>query len=139
MKILIINGPNLNMLGLREPGIYGTESLQDIIDNLNRSFLGVSIHHFQSNHEGAIIDRIQQSIIEDFDAILINAGAFTHYSYAIADALRIVTIPKIEVHISHIFSRETFRHTSVIAAACDSMISGMGTKGYELAIRSLIL
>ena len=138
MKVLIINGPNLNMLGKREPEIYGHQSLDDIMENLRNQFSELELLHFQSNHEGAIIDRIQASLTEEIDGLIINGGAFTHYSHAIADALRMLQVPKIEVHISHIFSREAFRHTSVMAAACDGMISGLGIKGYEMAVRSLI-
>jgi len=138
MKILIINGPNLNLLGKREPEIYGSQTLDDILTALRSSFPTVEILHFQSNHEGTIIDRIQQTLTEDLNGLVINGGAFTHYSHGIADALRMLKIPKIEVHISHIFSREEFRHTSVFAPACDGMISGLGVKGYELAVRSII-
>lgn len=139
MKFLIINGPNLNLLGKREPEIYGSQRLEDILADLHQAFPAVEILHFQSNHEGEIIDRIQQTMDENLEGLVINGGAFTHYSYAIADALRMLKIRKIEVHISHIFSRETFRHTSVFAPACDGMISGLGTQGYELALRSLIV
>ena len=138
MKILIINGPNLNLLGKREPEIYGTESLEDLLASLRSKFPQVEILDFQSNHEGAIIDRIQQAMEEEVHGLIINAGAFTHYSYAIADALRMLNISKIEVHISHIFSREAFRHQSVTAVACDGMISGLGLKGYELAVASIV-
>lgn len=138
MNILIINGPNLNMLGTREPEIYGHETLMDIMAKLQTTFPEVGIHHFQSNHEGALIDRIQESMNEEIDGIVINGGALTHYSYALADALSMLKIPKVEVHISHIFAREAFRHTSVIAPICDGMISGMGTRGYELAVAFLV-
>lgn len=138
MNILIINGPNLNMLGVREPEIYGRETLEDIIDSLREKFPTATIDHFQSNHEGGLLDRIQASMKEEIDGIVINGGALTHYSYALADALSMLKIPKVEVHISHIFARETFRHTSVIAPVCDGMISGMGTKGYELAVSFLM-
>ncbi len=137
MKILIINGPNLNLLGSREPEIYGKQSLEDILTELRQRFSEVQILHFQSNHEGEIIDRIQQAMEEELDGLIINAGAFTHYSHAIADALRALDLPKIEVHISHIFSRELFRQTSVLAPACDGMICGLGVKGYGLAIQSM--
>lgn len=138
MNILIINGPNLNMLGTREPEIYGHETLMGIMDQLEQKFPEVKIHHFQSNHEGALLDRIQESMNEEIDGIVINGGALTHYSYALADALSMLSIPKVEVHISHIFARESFRHTSVIAPVCDGMISGMGTRGYELAVSFLV-
>lgn len=138
MNILIINGPNLNMLGTREPEIYGHETLIDIMDQLQKTFPQETIYHFQSNHEGALIDRIQESMNEEIDGIVINGGALTHYSYALADALAMLKVPKVEVHISHIFAREKFRHTSVIAPVCEGMISGMGTKGYELAVGFLV-
>lgn len=138
MNILIINGPNLNMLGTREPEIYGHETLMDIMDQLQQKFPAVGIRHFQSNHEGALLDRIQESMNEEIDGIVINGGALTHYSYALADALSMLKVPRVEVHISHIFAREPFRHKSVIAPVCDGMISGMGTKGYELAVAFLV-
>lgn len=138
MKILIINGPNLNLLGKREPEIYGYQTFEDILSDLRALFPNQEILQFQSNHEGEIIDRIQKGMQEKLDGLIINGGAFTHYSYAIADALRALDIPKIEVHISHIFSRESFRHTSVFAPACDGMICGLGVKGYKLAVQALI-
>ncbi|MEM7512321.1 MAG: type II 3-dehydroquinate dehydratase, partial [Bacteroidota bacterium] len=126
MKILIINGPNLNMLGKRDPDIYGTDTLEDILREVAEQFSDCTFSHFQSNHEGAILDRLQQAMEEEFEGIIINGGALTHYSYALRDALEMHSIPKIEVHISHIFAREKFRHTSVISPACDAMISGLG-------------
>jgi len=138
MKILIINGPNLNMLGKREEGHYGAQTFDQILEELQAKFPKVQIEYFQSNHEGAIIDRIHQSISQDIQAIIINAGAFTHYSYAIYDALLIPQVPKIEVHISHIFAREEFRQKSVISPACQGLISGFGKQSYALAIQSLL-
>jgi 3-dehydroquinate dehydratase-2 len=137
MKILIINGPNLNLLGTREPEVYGSQTLKDVLSGLRTDFPAIEILHFQSNHEGEIIDRIQQAMAEDLAGLVINGGAFTHYSYAIADALRMLKVPKVEVHISHIFNREVFRHTSVFAPACDGMICGLGVKGYNLAVQAL--
>lgn len=134
MKILILNGPNLNLLGTREPEIYGNISMSDVLEPLKSEFPNHEIGYFQSNHEGAIIDRIQEN---DFDALVINPGAFTHYSYAIADCLKNVKKTKIEVHISNIYQREEFRQKSVTAAFADSIISGFGTNGYRLAILSL--
>ena len=134
MKILIINGPNLNMLGQREPEIYGSETFEKVLQKLRSDFPKVELLYFQSNHEGAIIDRIHESLSEDLSGLIVNLGAFTHYSYAIFDALKMVKVPKVEVHISHIFSREQFRHTSVVSPACDGLISGMGKKGYGLAV-----
>ncbi|MDP5169401.1 MAG: type II 3-dehydroquinate dehydratase [Bacteroidia bacterium] len=138
MNILVLNGPNLNMLGTREPQIYGSETLGDVIEGLRSDFPICNILHLQSNHEGVLIDRIQQTLTEDVKGIIINAGALTHYSYALADALAMVKIPKVEVHISHIFAREAFRHVSVISPSCHGMISGMGTAGYGLAVKWLL-
>lgn len=134
MKILIVNGPNLNLLGTREPEIYGSVSMENVLDNLKNEFTNHEIQYYQSNHEGEIIDRLQQN---DFEALIINPGAFTHYSYAIADALKNIKTPKIEVHISNIYQREAFRQKSVTAAYTDSVLSGLGTDGYRLAILCL--
>ena len=133
MRIKIINGPNLNMLGKRDKKIYGEKNYKDLCDDLmdyskDKNF---ELEIYQSNHEGDIIDSIQKL---DYDALIINAGAYSHYSYAIRDALEIVGIPKIELHISNIYNREDFRKKSVISEVCDSIISGFGTKGYFLAI-----
>ena len=133
MKILIVNGPNLNLLGTREPEIYGTTSMEDELNNLQHKFPDHQITYYQSNVEGEIINRIQE---DDFDALVINPGAFTHYSYAIADCLKNISKPKIEVHISNIYKREEFRQKSVTAANTDGVLSGFGLKGYELAIMS---
>ena len=138
MRILILNGPNLNLLGKREPEIYGAETFEDVLAGLRQQFPNVQIDYFQSNHEGELIDRIQQVMEEDYTGMVLNIGAFTHYSYAIYDALKTISIPKIEVHISHIYAREEFRHKSVTAPACDGMITGLGTKGYGLAIQSIV-
>jgi 3-dehydroquinate dehydratase II len=138
MRILILNGPNLNMLGKREPEIYGRESLDSIIAELKESFPDISFDHFQSNHEGALVDRIQQVVNQDVDGIVLNLAAYTHYSYALYDALNMLYCPKIEVHISHIYRREPFRHTSVTAAACNGVIAGLGTYGYHLAVQWLV-
>ena len=135
MKILIINGPNLNLLGTREPEIYGTIKMEDYLEELREKFENQEIMLFQSNHEGEIIDRIQNV---NYEALVVNMGAFTHYSYAIADALKNVNLPKIEVHISNIYKREEFRQKSVTAAYTDAILSGFGLKGYQLAIESLL-
>lgn len=136
MKLLIINGPNLNMLGKREPEIYGHETFEDILSELKSKNPEDTLDYFQSNYEGAILERIHKTLEEDFQAIIINAGAFTHYSYALLDALNLVKIPVIEVHMSHIHKREAFRHTSVISAACVGMITGFGKNSYQLAIHA---
>ncbi|CAI6062968.1 3-dehydroquinate dehydratase [Paenibacillus sp. JJ-100] len=138
-RIIVINGPNLNMLGVREPGIYGTLSLKDIEDNIRRQAekLGVSIAFYQSNHEGDIIDRIHAAMGEA-DGIMLNAGAFTHYSYAIRDAINAVKIPTVEVHLSNIHAREAFRHHSVLAAETIGQIAGFGEVSYELGLLALV-
>ena len=135
MRVLIINGPNLNMLGIRQPEIYGYATYFDLVRycHTQAEDLGIDLVCFQSNHEGEIIDKIQDAY-KKFDGIIINAGAYTHYSYAIKDALNLVKIPKVEVHISNIYEREEFRKISVIKDECDYSIVGQGIKGYLLAI-----
>ena len=135
MKILIVNGPNLNLLGTREPDIYGSTSMEEYLKLLIDKFPEQEITYYQSNIEGEIINRLQE---DNFDALIINPGAYTHYSYAIADCLKNIKIPKIEVHISNIYKREEFRQKSVTAACTDSVLSGFGMKGYLLAILSLL-
>ncbi len=135
MKILIINGPNLNLLGTREPEIYGSVSMEDYLLELNTEFPNHELLYYQSNIEGELINRLQK---DDFNAVVINPGAFTHYSYAIADCLKNIQIPKIEIHISNIYKREEFRKKSVTAESCDAVISGFGMKGYKLAIQSFV-
>lgn len=136
MKILVINGPNLNFLGIREKKIYGTQDYQYLLDLIDKKAkeTGEEILTFQSNHEGAIIDRIQEAYFDGTDGIVINPGAYTHYSYAIRDALASVDIPKVEVHISDITSREEFRKISVTAPVCSRQIYGQGLDGYLQAI-----
>lgn len=134
MKILIVNGPNLNLLGTREPEIYGTVSMADFLENLKEKFPEDEILFFQSNVEGEIINRLQE---DDYEALIINPAAYTHYSYAIADCLRNIQKPKIEVHISNIYAREEFRQKSVTAAHCNGVISGFGLDGYRLAVLNL--
>lgn len=140
MKILVINGPNLNFLGIREKQIYGTKDynylLQMIADKGKET--GCEIEVFQSNHEGAVIDRIQDAYDDGTEGLVINPGAFTHYSYAIHDALASITLPKVEVHISDITAREEFRKISVTAPACDKQIYGQGLPGYLQAIDYLL-
>ncbi|WP_282935756.1 type II 3-dehydroquinate dehydratase [Paenibacillus sp. RC67] len=138
-KILVLNGPNLNMLGIREPGVYGTTSLQTIEQRLKQlaDELSVELECFQSNHEGALIDKIHEAF-SDKDGIVMNPGAFTHYSYAIRDAIDAVRIPTIEVHISNIHKREAFRHTSVIAPVALGQIAGLGVDSYELGLRAIV-
>ena len=133
-KILILNGPNLNLLGKREPGVYGNQSFEDYFETLKSDFPQVDLHYFQSNHEGALIDKIHETGFT-FDGFIINAGGLTHTSIALADALSAVTTPTVEVHISNIHARESFRHHSYLTARCKGMICGLGLKGYELALR----
>ena len=138
-KFLVINGVNLNMLGVREPGIYGNSTLGDLENYISETAKekGVEVDFFQSNYEGAICEKIQDAY-QKYDGIIINPGAFTHYSYAIRDALSSVKIPTIEVHISNIHKREEFRHTSVIVPECIGQICGLGFKGYVLALEALL-
>lgn len=136
-KIIIINGPNLNLLGKREPGIYGNQSFEQYFETLKNSLDSVELHYFQSNHEGYIIDKIHE-IGFDFDGIVINAGGLTHTSVALADALSAVPAAAVEVHISNIHARESFRHHSFLTSRCKGMICGLGLKGYELAISYLL-
>lgn len=133
MKILIVNGPNLNLLGTREPEIYGNQSMETYLESLRTYNTSDEILYYQSNIEGEIINRLQ---VDDFEALIINPGAYTHYSYAIADCLKNINKPKIEVHISNIYKREEFRKKSVTAECCDAVISGFGMKGYTLALLS---
>ena len=136
MKILVINGPNLNFLGIREKSVYGTQDYQYLVNLIQEKAreTGNEIEVFQSNHEGAIIDRIQEAYFDGTQGIIIDPGAYTHYSYAIRDALASITVPKVEIHISDITKREEFRKVSVTAPACDRQIYGLGLVGYLKAI-----
>lgn len=138
-SIWVINGPNLNLLGFREPGIYGSLSLQAIEDNLRKQadLAGIGITFYKSNHEGAIIDRIHEAIGQA-DGILLNPGALTHYSYAVRDAISSARIPTVEVHLSNIHAREEFRHTSVIAPVAVGQIAGFGAASYTLGLSALL-
>lgn len=141
MKILVINGPNLNFLGIREKAVYGTQTYDDLLQMIAEKGEkeNCQIEVFQSNHEGAIIDRIQDAYFDGTEGIVINPGAFTHYSYAIHDALAsVTTMPKVEIHISDITQREEFRKISVTAPACDKQIYGQGLNGYLMAIDFLL-
>lgn len=138
-RILIINGPNLNLTGVREPSVYGSETLDDI----NRETfeygktLGIDCSFFQSNSEGALINAVHSVLLENYDGCVINAGAYTHYSYALRDAISATGKPFVEVHMSNIHAREEFRHTSVIAPVCVGQIAGFGKAGYRMAIGAL--
>ena len=138
-KLLVINGPNLNFLGIREKKIYGTQDYNALLEMIAKKGdeVGADIEVYQSNHEGAIIDRIQAAYSDGTEGIIINPGAYTHYSYAIADALRSVTMPKIEIHISDINTREEFRKISVTADACNMQIKGEGLEGYLHAMEEI--
>ncbi|SIN96459.1 type II 3-dehydroquinate dehydratase [Algoriphagus halophilus] len=134
MKILIINGPNLNLLGKREPEVYGSTSFEEYFETLKSTFPEIQLEYYQSNVEGELINKIHE-VGFSYDAILLNAGGYTHTSVAISDAIAGVTTPTLEVHISNIYKREEFRHKSIISKSCIGMISGLGLKGYELGIR----
>ncbi|NLM75028.1 MAG: type II 3-dehydroquinate dehydratase [Clostridiaceae bacterium] len=136
LKIRVINGPNLNMLGVREPEIYGKQTLNDIEDllRIEAQALDIQLDFFQSNHEGEIIDSIHGAYMENFDGLIINPGAYTHYSYAIRDAVSSVKIPCIEVHLSNIYVRDEFRKNSVVAPVCTGQISGFGSDSYIAAL-----
>ena len=135
MKVLVINGPNINMLGIREPGVYGTQSFQNLVHLLDQwaEEYGIELTQFQSNHEGAIVDRIQQAY-GCIDAIVINPAAYTHTSIAILDALKAVAIPAVEVHLSDVSARESFRQISYPGMACEKTIMGQGLDGYRQAL-----
>lgn len=138
MKILVINGVNMNMLGIREPEKYGSVTLKDLEKELySLSFeLGIDIETYQSNHEGEIVEKIQQAK-DEFSGIIINAGAYTHTSIAIRDAIASVNIPTVEVHMTNIYAREEFRHKSYLSAVCKGQIAGFGIDSYKLALRAL--
>lgn len=140
MKILVMNGPNLNFLGIREKSVYGTQDYDYLLQLIAKKGeeTNSAIEVFQSNHEGAIIDRIQDAYFDGTEGIVINPGAFTHYSYAIRDALASITVPKVEIHISDITKREEFRKVSVTAPACDKQIYGQGLDGYLQAIDFIV-
>ena len=137
MKILVLNGPNLNLIGRREPEIYGTQSLDDFLDSVKKRFPEHEIDTFQSNHEGALIDKLHEAIGK-YDGVVMNPGGYAHTSIALADAVRAINIPVVEVHISNIFEREAFRHHSFTAEAAVHSIVGHGLEGYAEAVDYLI-
>jgi 3-dehydroquinate dehydratase-2 len=133
MKIMIINGPNLNLLGKREPGIYGDRSFEAYFQQLQKDFAGLELVYFQSNHEGELVDKIQE-VGFDYDGIVLNAAAYTHTSVAIADAIAAIQAPVVEVHISNVHAREAFRHHSYLSKVCTGVILGFGLESYRLAL-----
>lgn len=137
MRIQIINGPNINLLGKREPEVYGNSTFEDCLESLRNRYPDIQIDYFQSNIEGELIDCIQQVGFGAVDGIVLNAAAYTHTSIAIMDAIKAVPVPVIEVHISNVHSREEFRHHSKIASACKGVICGFGLDSYRLAIEAL--
>lgn len=137
MKIAVINGPNLNLLGVREPEIYGDCGFEPYLDKLKNDYPEVEFSYFQSNCEGALIDELHR-VGFAYDGIVLNAAAYTHYSIAMADAIRAIKTPVVEVHISNVSAREEYRHVSVIASACVGVIAGFGLKSYKLAVEALI-
>ena len=138
MKIIIINGPNLNLLGTREPGIYGNRNMDDCLNDLRKVFPDIDIEYFQSNHEGELIDKMQE-VGFAYDGIVLNAGAYTHTSVALLDCIRSLKTPVVEVHISNVHAREEFRNHSMISAGCKGVIAGFGLDSYRLAIEALKL
>ena len=137
MKIQIINGPNINLLGKREPSIYGSQSFEDYLEELKARYPNVTFEYYQSNVEGEMINKIQE-VGFDFDGIILNAGAYTHTSIALQDAIRAIKSPVIEVHISNVHKREEFRHKSMISCACVGVICGFGLDSYRLAVEAML-
>ncbi|MBO7132773.1 MAG: 3-dehydroquinate dehydratase [Bacteroidales bacterium] len=137
MKLLIINGPNLGNIGRREPEIYGHEDFEPFLESLRKKFSEHEIIYKQSHHEGEIVDFLHNADKEGFDGVILNAGAYSHSSYSIRDAVAAISAPTVMVHISNVYARENFRHENVIAAKCKGVITGFGLKSYELAARSL--
>ena len=138
MKLIIINGPNLNLLGLREPEIYGSTTFSDFFKELSDVYINVELHHYQSNVEGELINKLHE-VGFTFDGIILNAGGYTHTSVAIADAIAAIKTPVVEVHISNVYKREEYRHLSLMAKNCRGVISGFGLMSYSLAIESFLM
>lgn len=137
MQVIIINGPNLNLLGQREPSVYGADSFEAYFATLQRAYPQLELSYFQSNHEGALLDKLHE-VGFSYDGIILNAGAYTHTSVALHDAIRAITTPVVEVHISNTFAREAFRHHSYIAAVAKGVIVGFGMESYRLALESFL-
>ena len=138
MKILIINGPNLNLLGTREPQHYGTGTMDGVLDALKSQYPRVEFDYFQSNVEGLLIDRLHKTLEEPCDGVVLNAGGYTHTSVALRDAIAAIKVPVVEVHISNVHSREEFRHRSLISAVCKGVICGFGLDSYRLGVEALL-
>lgn len=135
--ILIVNGPNLNLLGVREPQVYGNRTFEDYFLELKRQYPNIALEYYQSNVEGELINKLQE-VGFSYDGIILNAGGYSHTSVAIHDAIAAITTPVVEVHISNIYAREEYRHHSLLSSACKGIICGLGLQGYDLAIQSLI-
>ena len=138
MKILIINGPNLNLLGTREPQHYGTGTMDSVLDALKSQYPRVEFDYYQSNVEGFLIDRLHKTLEEPCDGVVLNAGGYTHTSVALRDAIAAIKVPVVEVHISNVHSREEFRHRSLISAVCKGVICGFGLDSYRLSVEALL-
>ena len=138
MKILIINGPNLNLLGMREPQHYGTGTMDSVLDALKSQYPRVEFDYYQSNVEGLLIDRLHKTLEEPCDGVVLNAGGYTHTSVALRDAIAAIKVPVVEVHISNVHSREEFRHRSLISAVCKGVICGFGLDSYRLGVEALL-
>ena len=138
MKILIMNGPNLNLLGQREPSIYGTGTMETYVAELRKLYPEVELEYFQSNVEGLMIDRRQATLRDGTNGVVLNAGAYTHTSIALGDCIRSLACPVVEVHISNVYQREEYRHRSMISAACKGIIAGFGLRSYRLGIEALL-
>ena len=138
MKLFIINGPNLNLLGTREPRHYGTGTMDSVLDALKSQYPGVQFDYYQSNVEGFLIDRLHKTLEEPCDGVVLNAGAYTHTSVALRDAIAAIKVPVVEVHISNVHSREEFRHRSLISAVCKGVICGFGLDSYRLGVEALL-
>ena len=138
MKILIMNGPNLNLLGQREPSIYGTGTMETYVAELQKLYPAVELEYFQSNVEGLMIDRLQATLRDGTNGVVLNAGAYTHTSIALGDCIRSLACPVVEVHISNVYQREEYRHRSMISVACKGIIAGFGLHSYRLGIEALL-
>ena len=139
MRILLVHGPNLSQLGTRDPAVYGTATLDDVVEaaRSEAQAAGAQLEHVQTEHEGELVARLHAARTDGTDAVIVNAGAWTHYSYAVRDALELLEVPKVELHLSNIHAREEFRARSVLAAVCDGSIVGLGVAGYPLAVRAV--